>query len=114
MGCGGGAASNAVQGTVSYEGKAAPFGAVFFLKSGEKQHAAQIGSDGTYKAELAPGEYQVRIDTTPPLPAGHKEGDPIPQQPRPVPEQYANFTSSGLKATINDQSDPQQLDFKLP
>jgi hypothetical protein len=113
IGCGGADAPTVVEGTVTYEGKSAPFGTVFFLKSGEPQQPGQISSDGAYSAELAPGEYQVRIDTTPPPPPGHQEGDSIPPQPWPVPQKYANFASSGLTATIGSES-PQQVDFTLP
>jgi hypothetical protein len=73
-----------------------------------------IQSDGTYSFDLPAGEYKVRIDTPPALPAGWKEGDPAPPPaPRLVPEKYASYTSSGLTATIND-SGSQTVDFTLP
>jgi hypothetical protein len=114
LGCGGGAGnSTTVRGTISYNGKPVTFGAINFFRAGTRPLGGAINSDGSYECQLPLGEYQVRVDTPPPLPPNYKEGDPIPQTPRPVPEKYASFATSELKATITAES-PQQLDFVLP
>jgi hypothetical protein len=114
-GCGGGpAATTSVQGSITYQKKPANNGVIAFSQAGGRPISAAIQSDGTYAAQVPPGDYQVRIDAPPPLPPDAKEGEPLPPLgPRTVPEKYANFSTSGLTVTIGKES-PQQLDYNLP
>jgi hypothetical protein len=114
FGCGqAGEKTTSVQGKITYQNKPANNGVIAFLKDGSKPVSAAIQPDGAYAVQLPPGEYQVRIDAPPPMPAGWKEGQPMPPLgPRSVPDKFANFSNSGLTATVAAQS-PQQLDFPL-
>ncbi|RIK80919.1 MAG: hypothetical protein DCC67_08750 [Planctomycetota bacterium] len=114
LGCGNGGGDATVTGTITYNGAAPASGVIGFVQSGAPPKIATIQPGGAYQAKLPPGQYQVRIDAPPPLPEGWQEGQPIPQSgPRVVPEKYANFTTSGLTATISAEPQ-QQVDFKLP
>lgn len=113
IGCGGGNAGTTVTGVVTMNGAPVTTGVIGFLKSGSPAAGGPIGADGSYSVTVATGEYKVRVDAPSPMPAGWKEGDPPPKlPPRPVPENYAHFDSSGLTATITGESS-QQLDFPL-
>ena len=114
-GCGGKAGTKTVSGAISYQNKPVTSGLINFLPKQGRPLGGGIESDGTYSVNLPPGEYTVRIDAPAPLPEGYKEGQPLPHLGPPlVPEKYANFNSSGLTATIDDQHGSQQVDFKLP
>lgn len=112
-GCGGGDATATLRGVVTMNGKPVTSGGIFFLKAGGSPLGGPIAADGTYEYSLPPGEYQVRIDAPAPIPANHRDGDPIPQLPRLVPEKFASFLSSGLTAVVTDES-PAKVDFALP
>jgi hypothetical protein len=114
-GCGGGEATYSVSGKVTYQGQPVTGGLINFLASGQQPLGGAIESDGSYAFDLPAGEYQVRIDTPPEMPSTWKEGD---QQttlgPRQVPEQFASYSTSGLQATVSDDSSTHQIDFHLP
>jgi hypothetical protein len=114
IGCGPGAATKNVAGTITYQNKPVTSGLINFMPEKGRPLGGGIESDGTYSVKLPPGKYQVRIDAPAPLPEGFKEGMPMPKLGPPlVPEKYANFASSGLTATVSDAGS-QQIDFKLP
>lgn len=114
-GCGdSGETTTTVSGAISYKGKPVTSGLINFLATGGRPMGGAIGADGAYEFELPPGDYQVRIDAPPPLPEGFKEGDPLTNLgPRPLPEKYANFNTSGLTATVT-AGEAQTIDFALP
>jgi hypothetical protein len=113
-GCGHGKGTGAaVQGKITFNGKAVPYGVIAFSEAGGRPISAAIQPDGSYAANVPSGQYAVRIDAPPQLPPDWKEGQPLPKMaPRALPEKYGNFTTSGLTATVRDES--QQLDFALP
>jgi hypothetical protein len=115
VGCGeGGGDTTTVRGKVTYSGAPVTSGLINFQAAGAKPLGGEIGADGSYEFDLPPGEYTVRIDTPPPMPAGYKEGDPLPKlAPRQVPEKYSLYDTSGLTVTVGTDS-PQQQDFALP
>jgi hypothetical protein len=113
VGCGGNDGMTEVTGLVSYQGKTATHGVINFMAPGQRPLGGPINEDGTYRAALPPGEYQVRIDAPPLLPEGAKEGEPVKNlEPRLIPEKYADFKTSELTATVTSES-PQKLDFSL-
>jgi hypothetical protein len=111
-GCSGSDGGTVVRGLVTMDGKPVTSGGIFFQAAGARPLGGPIGADGNYEYELPPGEYQVRIDAPAPVPANHKDGDPLPQLPRLAPEKFASFSSSGLTATVAAES-PQELNFPL-
>lgn len=114
VGCNHGGATKTVTGAITYQGKPVTSGLINFMPEKGQPLGGGIASDGTYSTSLPPGKYQVRIDAPAPLPEGFKEGMPMPKLGPPlVPEKYANFASSGLTATVSDES-RQTIDFKLP
>jgi hypothetical protein len=114
-GCGGsGGAGSTVSGVVTFNDAPVTTGVIGFFKPGAKAIGGPLGADGSYTLVIPPGEYQVRVDAPSPMPADWKEGQPLPKlPPRPVPEKYAMFDSSGIRVTINGESS-QQYDVKLP
>jgi hypothetical protein len=115
LGCGGGPPTVDVSGTATIGGKPISGGLINFQVAGERPLGGAIGPDGTFRFELPPGEYQVRIDTPPALPPGWKEGDPLPRPgPRQVPMQYGTFATSGLKASVPADAGAVELEFALP
>ena len=114
VGCDSGPNANPVSGKITYEGKPVTSGLINFRAEGKRPLGGGIQPDGTYQFDLPPGTYKVRIDTPGALPPGWKEGDPPGQMgPRQVPEKYADFTASGLTATVTEDSS-QPIDFTLP
>lgn len=113
VGCGDDVDTTTVQGAISFNGAPVTSGVINFQAQGGRPLGGAINADGTYSCDLPPGEYQVRIDAPAPLPEGLKEGDPLPNLPRLVPEKYAHFNSSGLTATVTNEA-PQTIDFNLP
>jgi hypothetical protein len=112
VGCGGGGGST-VQGKVTYKGAPVTSGLINFKGSGAQPLGGALKEDGSYEFMLPAGSYQVRIDAPPVMPAGLKEGDPIPKLgPRLAPEKYADYGSSGLTLEVTEES-PQQHDFVL-
>ena len=115
VGCGGANETTTVRGMISAGGAPVTHGLINFVAPEGRPLGGGVSPDGRYEFQLPPGEYKVRIDVPPAIPDGWKEGDPAPKLgPRPVPEKYASFATSGLSATVKDQSEPQTIDFALP
>lgn len=113
LGCSGGDASS-LTGAVTIKGAPVTTGVIGFRREGVPVAGGPINADGSYSVTLSPGEYKVRIDAPAPLPPGWKEGQPLPPATaRLVPENYANFDTSGLTATVTGESS-QKVDFALP
>lgn len=103
-----------VQGTITYSGEPLDHGMINFMASGARPIGAPIASDGTYAAELPPGQYAVVVISPPKLPEGYQEGDPLPpSDPNAVPARYSLQKKSGLTASILKQEEPQTVDFAL-
>jgi hypothetical protein len=100
-----------VSGHVTYRGEDLTNGSITFFPAIGRPVNEPI-RDGKYNAELLPGDYIVTVSYTEPLPAGYKEGDPIPAPKFVLPPEYTARTRSKLSAAITKQSDAQ-LDFKL-
>src|SRR5690606_34222529 len=89
-GCGDSEPATTVRGKVTYKGTAVPMGVVnFFPEEGGRPTGATLESGGEYEVQLPAGNYTVVVLTsTPPVPPGWKEGDPIPKPPVEVPAKY--------------------------
>ena len=123
-GCGGGDSATTVQGKITFDGKPVTTGLINFMPAKGQPLGGEIQPDGSYSYDLPPGDYKVRIDSPPPVPAGLQEGSavtpaaaPPPPTGKPgqgqVPPQYANFDTSGLTLTVGNESS-QEHDFSLP
>jgi hypothetical protein len=111
-GCGDSSDAVPVQGNVSYRGEALSRGSVTFFPTAGRPVNVAISSDGSYSTELSPGEYIATVSYSEPLPAGYKEGDPVPAPKFILPEEYTRRTKSTLTASIlADQDDP--INFAL-
>ena len=111
-GCGEKSNTVSVNGNVTYSGQPLTHGSVTFFPPIGRPVNAPLAADGAYGAELAPGEYTVTVSYTEPLPAGFKEGDPLPTAKLTLPPEYDTRARSTLKATVaENQSDP--IDFTL-
>ena len=106
-----------VSGTVTYHKEPlAGAGIVFFPKDGEKGLSPAMGqtdANGKYTLKTLgdngamPGEYQVFITASEPLPPGSKPGDEPKSR---IPKKYGS-TSSGLTASV--ARGHQDLNFDL-
>jgi hypothetical protein len=114
LGCGDSNGGVTVSGKITYDGNPVTSGLINFQPQGGRPLGGAIRADGTYSAEIPPGDYAVRIDAPAPLPQGFKEGDPVPDLPPLVPEKFANYDSSGLTATVKPDARNQTIDFNLP
>lgn len=112
-GCGQGAETTTVRGSVTYNGQPVTSGLINFMAEGARPLGGGVSPDGTYEFQLPPGEYKVRIDTPPAVPEGPQTTDAVQFGPRQVPEKYATYATSGLTATVNPGGE-QTIDFALP
>ncbi|MCC6493071.1 MAG: hypothetical protein IT424_08615 [Pirellulales bacterium] len=112
-GCDSGPATYDVSGKITYQGEPVTSGLINFRADGQPLRGGGIQADGTYQFNLPAGAYQVRIDTPPALPAGWKEGDPPAKMgPRQVPEKFGSFETSGLTATVDENTETINFDLQ--
>jgi hypothetical protein len=101
-----------VHGRLAYRGEALKSARITFFPSTGRPVTAGV-AQGEYETELPPGDYTVVINIGTELPAGFKEGDPLPPPPKiALPPQYSTRAQSALKATIKSGQD-QPIDFDL-
>ncbi len=112
-GCGESDPATTVRGKVTSKGMAVPMGVVnFFSETGERPIGATLDSSGEYEVRIPAGNYTIVVLTsTPPVPAGWKDGDPIPKPPVEVPAKYQQPQKSPLKVAIPDQ---KSFEHNLP
>jgi hypothetical protein len=68
--------------------------------------------DGKYETSLSPGDYIVVVTVGVDVPAGWREGQPLPPPKFTLPAEYTSRVKSTLKATVKaGQSEP--IDFEL-
>ncbi|MCA9259108.1 MAG: hypothetical protein KDA61_07905 [Planctomycetales bacterium] len=111
-GCGDVETTVTVSGSVSHKGTPLSGGSVSFYPTVGRPTSAALGSDGSYEAKLEPGDYQATIAVNVALPAGWKEGDPIPKPQSSVPLQYTSRARTPLTAHIDD-GESARVDFDL-
>jgi hypothetical protein len=133
MGCNRGPHLVKVHGKVTVKGKPLEQGVVMFYPTSGRPATGQINSDGTYRlTTLAPGdgaepgEYRVTVDAVdvkesapPPTSLEEEIAQGTSGKPAPraivrylAPEQYADPTSTPLKATVADQEN--EINFDIP
>lgn len=112
-GCGAGGAS--VSGTITYQGKPLPTGAVTF--SGGENGSVTVSSpisNGKYSmSEVPVGPVKISVTTpppSPPPPPGTPAAAP-PTETIPIPQKYAIADQSGLTYTV--KSGTQTHDINL-
>lgn len=111
-GCGKSDNTVSVNGHVSYKGQPISLGTVTFFAEQGRPIVAPLSAEGEYEANLAPGDYVAIIMVGAEVPAGYKEGDPLPPSKLTLPPEYMNRSQSPLKATITaNHSEP--VDFTL-
>ena len=112
MGCGKASSGVSVNGHVSYRGQPIAQGALTFFPEHGRAMATATDAAGHYAIELAPGEYAVTVNLSVKLPAGWKEGDPVPEQKLVLPAKYTTRVRSTLTATVAENQQ-QPIDFAL-
>jgi len=113
VGCGRALNDVPVKGRVSYQGQPIAHGALMFFPPHGRAVVAPTNEAGEYVVQLAPGQYDVTVNASVQLPAGWKEGDPVPPQETVLPTLYTTRVKTPLKATVA-ASGTQSIDFVLP
>jgi hypothetical protein len=112
-GCGGSTPAISVEGHANYRGESLKNGVITFFPAVGRPISATIADDGTYQAQLEPGEYDVVLGLGTGVPKGYKIGDVIPQPKPGLPLEYTSRAKSKLKANIQPgQSEPINFDLK--
>ena len=86
---------------------------MMFFPARGRAIATATDAAGDYSVVLAPGEYKVTVNIGVKLPAGWKEGDPVPPQEVVLPTEYTTRIKTSLKATVAVGGE-QAIDFVLP
>ena len=121
-GCGPQSGAGLVQarGTITYNGQPLTQGSISFIPTGTTggSAAGNIDSEGHYTLStlkagdgIAPGTYQVRIESWASPPRMDETGT-HPGKPA-IPERYFDLGRSGLTATVESKSEPQEINFDL-
>lgn len=113
LGCSGGESTSMVSGTVTVDTKPVGPCAVSFYPAGSSRPLATMTQgEGQYQIPLPQGEYKIVVQTSAQLPAGWKEGDPLPAPPVAVPTAYAEPVTSPLNLSVTT-SEPITHDLAL-
>jgi hypothetical protein len=108
-GCGkkvvGPAGSVPVSGKITCGGEAVPQGTIIFQADKGGSVTVKIGSGGTFKTMLVPGEHLVVVNAKDGVDTMDETGKPVPARSL-VPEKYASGNTSGLKVTVSPKGDP--------
>jgi hypothetical protein len=111
-GCGEPSETVSVHGHVTYQGEAVTNGSLTFFPESGRPIATPLTDAGQYAVELPPDQYDVAVSVGVTLPAGWKEGDPVPPPEITLPARYTTRAKSVLQATVAaDQAEP--VDFAL-
>jgi hypothetical protein len=102
-----------VSGQVLYEGEPLSNAALMFYPDGGRAVTAPV-DEGEYSVELPPGEYRVTVTLGAELPAGWKEGDPVPPSTRELPPQFSSRVDTPLTASVSAGAGEQTVDFTVP
>src|SRR6185436_4150704 len=89
----------AVNGHVSFRGESLTKAGLTFFPTTGRPVSVPV-ADGQYATNLLPGDYIVVATMGIDVPAGWKEGDPLPPPKITLPEEYTSRVKSTLKATV--------------
>jgi len=113
-GCGKESQTCTVSGAITFQGNPVTQGLINFMPENGRPEGGAIQADGTYRFELSPGKYLVRIDTPPSIPKGWKEGDsPSLFGRRQIPMRYGSFQTSRLTLEIRPEESEKVADYAL-
>ena len=112
IGCGDGSDGVSIAGRVVYKDQPISSGALTFFPADGRPITATLSDDGAYECVLPTGEYRVAITVGVSLPAGWKEGDPVPPLAINLPAQYSSRVKTPLTATVKTDHDAP-IDFTL-
>ena len=112
--CGDNGGGTSIVGAVTYQGQPLADGAIYFLPAdGGRPAVAKIDQLGKYSIDVPPGDYKVTVTKSDPVPAGWKEGDPLPPATVALPAQYTEPAKTVLSATVvEEQESPIDFDLK--
>lgn len=113
IGCAEDSNTVSLSGRVLYEGQPLSNAALMFYRAEGRPVTAPL-SDGQYSVELPPGEYRVTVTLGAELPAGWKEGDPVPSATRELPPQFSSRLDTPLTASVSPDGENQTADFTVP
>ena len=105
-------AGTPVKGRVSYKGSPISGASLIFYPATGRAMTTVVDADGNYATNLPAGDYTATVTLSVELPAGWKEGQPIPPAKITLPPQYTKRTQTPLKASIAAGS-VQSVDFDL-
>jgi hypothetical protein len=112
-GCGEKVQTSQVSGVITVDGKPVGPSAVSFFAAGKgRPIATSTGGEGQYQIQLPLGDYKVVVVTSSELPAGWKEGDPVPPPRVAVPLSYAQPVTTPLTLQVTS-TEPLTHDLAL-
>lgn len=121
VGCGESAPTTyPVSGKVNYQGKPLPLGVVMFISDSGPAAAANIGEDGTYRLDAAPGKHRISVVAMPkqqgrpdPTVEGGIDTTGFPVVKSLIPQKYNEYSTSGIEVDVKPTGE-NQLDINLP
>ena len=114
VGCSRAPEHTTVKGTVTYKGTPLTHGMIGFHPTSGVPLGAPISAAGTYESQLPPGQYDVTVNAPPKLPAGFKEGDPLPQvNADQIPVQYSRPETSNIALIVESENGAQAFDITI-
>lgn len=114
IGCESKSDTRPVEGSVTFRGKPLDHGMLSFQPTTGKLMGAPILPDGKYSIGLAPGDYQISVNSPPKNLQGLKETDPLPPpDPNALPAKFNRKETSGLSVTVESGTGPQTFDVSL-
>ncbi|MEM8946080.1 MAG: carboxypeptidase-like regulatory domain-containing protein [Planctomycetota bacterium] len=111
-GCAKSSSDVAIEGTVKLAGNPVESAAIMFFPIKGRPISAVVDAAGAYACRLPVGDFRVTVSPNVALPAGWKEGDPVPRPKVTIPPQYSSRAKTPLTASITaDTRGP--IDFSL-
>ena len=101
-----------ISGNVSYQDQPIPSGVLTFFPTEGRSINVPITQDGKYAGQLPEGSYKVTVTIGFDVPAGWKEGDPLPPPKTKVPKIYTSRIKTPLRADVSKSAE-STIDFVL-
>lgn len=111
--CSRGPATSEVSGTITVAEGPLTRGIVNFLPDGGGAPVGgPVSTSGEFRFRVPLGSYRGVVVAEPELPAGWKEGEPLPPLKLPLADRYANPATSGITLKV-ESLEPHRLDLRL-